>query len=112
MIPYWQEAAWNPTHAGVGKDVGDMRERIQFGRFFGSKKCDVSYPLKVPSYSDHPGEPRRTIADPSQYLHYDVESSGTTRTLNWRIWENTGEGGGKYQKGKVPQSARRHTHKC
>lgn len=42
MIPYWQVAEWNPTHAGVGEDVGDDREQIQFGRFFGSGKSDVS----------------------------------------------------------------------
>ena len=44
MIPYWQEAEWNPTHAGVGEDIGDDREKFQFGRFFGSGKSDVSPP--------------------------------------------------------------------
>lgn len=47
MRPYWLEAEWNPTHAGVDEDIGEDRWQVQFGRFFGSGKSDVSHPLVV-----------------------------------------------------------------
>lgn len=42
MVPRWVDAG--VTHAGMGDDVGDHREYIQFGRIFGgpAARHDVS----------------------------------------------------------------------
>ena len=45
------------------------------------------------------------LMGPLQYLHYKSTSEvGGGRKLTWRIWENTGKGGGKFQKGEFFQS--------
>lgn len=45
MIPYWYKASNDGvTHTGMGKDVGEDRRQVIFGRLFGSGRADVRPP--------------------------------------------------------------------
>jgi hypothetical protein len=41
MIPYWRDAGW--TYGGMGEEIGDSRENIQFARIYGSGRSDYVY---------------------------------------------------------------------